>query len=145
LWHEIYSSFKQHHYRNFEGDVEFVQPRERIFYAMHVDREYLMADDFRNDFAVLVGKMKKTIMHGDYIQVFGWIQYALRSGPPTNFAKRIQLALISGRAAYACLMATLLLRSHRKPKLKQYSGPSRTCPRPSSMARAGTCATLLRD
>jgi hypothetical protein len=78
LWEVIFRSLERSRIRNGRHD-ELLPPWEDIFYAMHVDREHRMADDFTNDFHVLLGATKTIFMGGDYVQVFGWIQHVLRS------------------------------------------------------------------
>ena len=67
---------------------------------MHIQREHEAADEFRNDFHQLVQKTKIVIMRGDYVAVFGWIQYVLRKASPGNLTEEIQAALEAGKAAY---------------------------------------------
>ncbi len=99
LWLVIYRSFEQHTIR-VGARPSFISPWDVIFYSMHVDREEGMIDDFQNDFNVLTQKTRILIETGDYVAVFGWIQYVLRFGPPRDFAKQIQGALEQARAAY---------------------------------------------
>jgi hypothetical protein len=102
LWQAIYYSFER--CRLPAGGrgarSEFIGEWHNIFYTMHVEREHRMADEFVSDFEMLLGKTKTTIQQGDYLAVFGWIQYALRLNPPNGFADAIQGALIRARAAY---------------------------------------------
>ncbi len=89
LWEAIYRSLKRSYYRGQDGS-EFLEPWENIFYRLHVYREHRMVDEFENDFQGLVEKTKETIKNGDYLAVFGWIQYVLRCGPPGDFAGRFK-------------------------------------------------------
>ena len=99
LWEAIYLSLERSHIHRGQGG-EFLDPWAQIFYALHVDREHRMVDEFENDFFRLVQKTKITIEVGSYVEVFGWIQYVLRRGPPGDFAKHIQAALVGAGAAY---------------------------------------------
>src|ERR1700733_11463530 len=78
LWEVIYSTLKQAHY---EDSDELYEPWETIFYTLHIERSHKPADEFENSFYELVGDTKSTIMTGDYLEVFGWIQSVLRCGP----------------------------------------------------------------
>ena len=100
LWAGIYHNLQASFYRTVDGDAEFLDQWENIFRWIHVDREHRMIDEFQNDFHALVKKTKATIETGDYLAVFGWIQYVLRHGPPGAFADIIQAALKQGHAAY---------------------------------------------
>jgi hypothetical protein len=99
LWEAIYLSLERSHISVHRGS-EFLEPWANIFYVLHVDREHGMVDEFQNDFHRLAQKTKTTIATGNYVQVFGWIQYVLRHGAPGDFAERIQDALTGARAAY---------------------------------------------
>jgi hypothetical protein len=89
LWDVIYDSLKECRYNDSHGS-ELLDPWGRIFYSMHVYREHRMADEFENDFYDLVAKAKDVITSGNYANVFGWIQYVLRFGPPSYFAENVQ-------------------------------------------------------
>jgi hypothetical protein len=75
LWEVIHRSIDGSRYRTVEGDTELIEPWESISYHLHDQREHEMVDEFENDFDTFVQKSKRTIAHGDYLQVFGWIQY----------------------------------------------------------------------
>jgi hypothetical protein len=100
LWLEIYGFLKEGYYYNPDGADQILEPWESIFYSMHVDRDHKPADEFDNDFDTLVDDAKNKIFHGNYVEVFGWIQHVLRSNAPNGFAGRIQAALQEGKAAY---------------------------------------------
>jgi thiaminase len=100
LWEAIYKNLERSRYRDIDSVDQLLAPWETIFYTLHVDREHKPADEFENDFEELAEKAKSIITTGDYLAVFGWIQYVLRCGPPGDFAKFIQRALERGHAAY---------------------------------------------
>lgn len=96
LWETIYKSIEECRFRT----GELLEPWERISYLIHVDRHHGMADEFVSDFHGFVARTKPILVRGDYLAVFGWIQYVLRRGPPSYFAENIQCALERARAAY---------------------------------------------
>jgi|HubBroStandDraft_6_1064221.scaffolds.fasta_scaffold122011_2 hypothetical protein len=100
LWEVIYRFLAASRYRHMDANDELTAPWDKIFYSLHIRRDHAMADEFENDFDALVQKAKKAISSGKYYEVFGWIQFVLRSRPPDTFARQIQVALERGRAAY---------------------------------------------
>jgi hypothetical protein len=104
LWLVIYGSFETHsYYSSNAGRVTFLQPWEQIFFDMHVYRDHEMIDDFENDFQELSAKTRNIIEKGNYIAVFGWIEWVLRQHRLQELAEDIDRALVAGRAAYRVL------------------------------------------
>jgi hypothetical protein len=59
---------------------------------------------FNNHADQLIGEAQAIFESGDYLAVFGWLQWVLRHGPPSyQFAKKIDDALRFGCAAYRVL------------------------------------------
>jgi len=82
----------------------FDQPWADIFRRMHVARDHAMADDFKNDARKLTAQVRQIFEEGDYVAIFGWLQYVLRRpGCPRELADEIERALRTGRAAYRVL------------------------------------------
>ncbi len=101
LWHVVYKSFEQSSvYPTTGGPCYFREPWSNILYAMHVFRDGGMADDFDNDFAGLVGKTRLIFEKGDYLAVFGWLQWVLQRRPPPMFSEQVDRVLTNARAAY---------------------------------------------
>jgi hypothetical protein len=79
-------------------------PWKGILEYMHVHRDHALADEFENNARKLISKVKEIFEKGDYIAIFGWLQYVLRlSTCPRNLADEIERALRMGRAAYRVL------------------------------------------
>lgn len=102
LWAVVYESFTKHSdYPSMGGHRYFTHPWSDILYAVHVYRDGKMADDFRNDFDKVVEGIRRIFEKGDYLAVFGWLQWVLqRTATPAGFADRIDRALYGAHAAY---------------------------------------------
>jgi hypothetical protein len=63
-----------------------------------------MADEFTNDARKLISKVKPIFEKGDYVAIFGWLQYVLRLRTcPNKLPDEIERALRIGYAAYRVL------------------------------------------
>lgn len=102
LWKVVFESFKSRsQYPSMGGRRHFTEPWSEILYAMHVYRDHGMADDFRNDFDKIVKRTRQVFETGDYVAVFGWLQWVMqKTKPPYQFARQIDGALVRSRAPY---------------------------------------------
>jgi hypothetical protein len=102
LWAVIYTLLDDAtEHSSMGGDPYFGQPWESIFRYMHIYRDHAMADEFRNDARKLTLRVKQIFEKGDYVAIFGWLQFVLRlSTCPYQLADGIETALWRGRAAY---------------------------------------------
>jgi hypothetical protein len=106
LWFVVHESLDEHAFRSvdaagFRGGVIFREPWDEIFRVMHVDRDHNMIDDFKNDFRFLLEKTRVVLETGDYVALFGWIQWVLRHPRcPPDLAENIDFVLKHSRAAY---------------------------------------------
>jgi hypothetical protein len=100
LWQVVHRHFEE--FQDYlEGGLQFSEPWESIFYAMHVHRHNRMIDEFENDYNHLVRQTKEVFQKGDYVAIFGWLQWVLRRRDvPRSFSKYINAALEAARAAY---------------------------------------------
>lgn len=105
LWRVVYHSFEEYReYREWgAGDSYLKDPWAAILRLMHIYRYHRMADEFSDSFKSNVNATKVIFENGDYLSVFGWLQWVLRSNPPYRFAESIDTALSYGRAAYRVL------------------------------------------
>ncbi len=71
-----------------------------ILRRMHVVRLHLMVDDFENKWSKQREYLKKIFVSGEYTDIFGFLQWVMRSAPPEDFAKYIDNRLKFCRAAY---------------------------------------------
>jgi hypothetical protein len=105
LWRVIHTRLEEAtEYPTMGGDFYLRQPWEGIFRYMHVHRDHRMVDEFRNDASNLTGGVKQIFEKGDYVAIFGWLQYVLRLNTcPSQLAGEIEKELQRGRAAYRVL------------------------------------------
>jgi hypothetical protein len=60
-----------------------------------------MADDFKNDAKTLVKETRYIIEKGDYLEIFGWLEFVLKHRAcPYNFTAEVESILRYCRAAY---------------------------------------------
>jgi hypothetical protein len=86
------------------GEPYFGEPWSGMFRYMHVHRDHRMADEFENHPRKIIPEIKKIFTDGDYVAVFGWLQYLLRLRTcPSALPGQIDTALRNGRAAYRVL------------------------------------------
>jgi hypothetical protein len=76
-------------------------PWSEILHDMFVYRSHRMTDEFSSRFDAIVAEVKKIFAEGNYIEVFGWLQWVLRRRDcPAGFAESIEYALEVGHAPY---------------------------------------------
>ena len=102
LWLVVYKYLEADSYRSAgAGKPIFMDSWHEIFRSMHVDRDAGMIDEFKNDFHALTAKTKAVFADGDYIEIFGWLQYVFRhTKRPPSFEKLVDDVLEQERAAY---------------------------------------------
>jgi hypothetical protein len=103
LWAAVYHSISEAWWpaRMYGQRPSLGPPWDGIFYEMHVYRDGRMADDFGNDPAQLVAEAKAVFEKGNYVAVFGWLQWVLRrKDVPYGLAHQIEEALEQSGAAY---------------------------------------------
>ncbi|WP_188913261.1 hypothetical protein [Salinarimonas ramus] len=73
----------------------------RILRDKHVLRDHLPIDEFDSDFHFQMESLKKIFWEGDYVLVFGTLQWILRHAScPPNLARGVDFCLQRARAAY---------------------------------------------
>ena len=106
LWHVVYESISGSRINDYGMGSSHIlgEPWANILYDHYVFREQRMADEFINDFKLLIEPIKNIFATGDYVQVFGFLQFVLRHRDhPYDFTGDIDRALAYGRAAYRVL------------------------------------------
>lgn len=107
LWQVIYESLSSSTYDQgggFGSDIRVVDPWLTILYDKHVLRDHKFADEFDSEARYQIEQVKRIIAQGDYIQVFGFVQWVLRHPKkPYQFERTIEWALKTSRAAYTLL------------------------------------------
>lgn len=103
LWVAVYQSITQClELARMFGEVDTLHdPWLSIFFRTHIYRNSGMIDEFDRDPDVLIASAKTLIQTGDYISIFGWLQWILRQKDrPAGLARAIDDALREGHAAY---------------------------------------------
>jgi len=108
LWAVFYESFQSSISRGssiaFGTRPFFVHPWSQILYDKHVHRDHEMADEFDGHCEALVPALKAIFEDGDYIDVFGFVQWVLRHpNRPHGLSEKVEQALQRSRAAYRLL------------------------------------------
>jgi hypothetical protein len=61
-------------YARFDGSLV------SLLYDWHVTRRFRAADEFRPRYVDWVAELKSLFMEGDYLEIFGFVQWVLRHG-----------------------------------------------------------------
>lgn len=102
LWHIVYGSMEGAVVPStYNRRARIGRPWDAILKHRHVFKNHRPSDEFDNDAGICIGMVKDIFMNGDYIDIFGFIEFVLRLQIlHVSFAERIRAALVSGRAAY---------------------------------------------
>jgi hypothetical protein len=85
-------------------------PWSTILRHMHTDRYHRMEDEFVDTFKVVVAETKEIFQEGNYVAVFGWLQWVFRrQACPSQFPQQIDAALRIGHAAYRLIERTTIV------------------------------------
>jgi hypothetical protein len=105
LWSVIYKHLKDAtKYSTMGGEPCFDERWSGILRFMHVHRDHKMVDEFTNNPHKIISEVKEIFTKGDYVAVFGWLQFLLRlRACPHNLPKEIDRTLWRGHAAYRVL------------------------------------------
>jgi hypothetical protein len=77
-------------------------PFVKLLYDWHVTRCFKAADDFTSSFDYWLGELKTVFMEGDYLRIFGFVQWVLRhAAKPYELEIEVERSLRESRAAYA--------------------------------------------
>lgn len=96
LWQLVYNSIS----REFFDGVSCGTKWDSILYNYHVMNKHLPADEFIGVEAT-IPYLKRIILKGDYISVFGFLQWVIRHKEvPDGFASALELILVQCGAAY---------------------------------------------
>jgi hypothetical protein len=84
-------------------------PWRLILTDQHVHRQHRMLDEFTNSYRTLRDQLKQIFASGDYLQIFGFLQFVIRHPKcPYRFADLIDGELKSARAAYRVMDYTIV-------------------------------------
>jgi hypothetical protein len=109
LWNKVYNDLSECTEGSDYGSSYFEKPWSTILRDEHVYHKYGMADDFKNDAKTLIQKTRTLFESGDYVQIFGWLEFVLKHpARPAPFAKTIENILVNCRAAYRVVDVTVI-------------------------------------
>jgi hypothetical protein len=86
----------------FSGKWVLMEPWMNVLLRYHIERLRLASDEFISDLRPNLARIKKIIFGNDYTQIFGFLQFALRTRLPDRaFIDELKRVLLVSRAAYA--------------------------------------------
>ena len=101
LWDRFYTLLSKATHQPDFGKSFITRPWSTILKDEHVYRRHRMADDFTDRAAVLVKHTRDVFELGDYIAIFGWLEFVIKHPAcPTDVADDIEGILRHCRAAY---------------------------------------------
>jgi hypothetical protein len=78
LWRVVYDHLCEAREDGPMGNARVSIPWSTILREMHTFRYHRMDDEFTYAFKVVVRETKALFVKGDYVEVFGWLQWVLR-------------------------------------------------------------------
>jgi hypothetical protein len=113
LWNVIYRTLEGGSYvesGGYSSGRYFVEPWENILYGMHVTKNQGMADEYDNTFNFQVPRIKSIFQKGDYVAVYGWLQWVLRRHDvPSELPRVIGWVLENHGAGYRLINENTLV------------------------------------
>ena len=109
VWELVLTSIEgDSHHREYSG--RYLDGRwARILKDRQVDRLHLPIDELSLKFDVVSATIKQLIWDGDYVQVFGFLEYVIRHpASPNQFSEHVVRVLKSVRAAYTIVDKTVV-------------------------------------
>lgn len=101
LWALVYQELQGSSVSRGIGPQILAAPWHTILYVDHVYRQHRPADEFTIRSDDHVARLKKVFLDGNYVRVFGFLQYVLRrQDRPYQFEKIVAGLLRSSKAAY---------------------------------------------
>ncbi len=76
------------------------RPWNQILKGVHVYREHKLIDDFSTDLNPALAVVRRVFERGSYAEIYGWLQFVLRSNRSREFAERIAAILKYCRSPY---------------------------------------------
>lgn len=101
LIHSEYSRSSKYFEGGFSGSVRLIDPWKTVLRRNHIERNHQASDEFTDDFNINLSHIKKIMFRRNYTEIFGFLQFALRTRRlfPT-FPVELQRVLSASRAAY---------------------------------------------
>jgi hypothetical protein len=80
----------------------------KVLRSVHIFHEHLLADEFSNRFSKAIEPVKLVFEKGNYVDIYGWLQFVLRQKPSADFAKQLEVRLRYCRAPYRVVDGEIL-------------------------------------
>lgn len=102
LWYFVHASIAyEEDYQRPRSQYPIADPWHTIMLREWILRQHRPVDEFNDQFVLQQAVIKQRIMSGDYVQVFGFLQFVLRNDKlPEGLAANIAMALERTRSAY---------------------------------------------
>ncbi|MDX1921541.1 MAG: hypothetical protein SFW65_00240 [Alphaproteobacteria bacterium] len=101
LWLLIHTDLQQGKYfSRFDNNFHLSAKWEKLLHRKHIFVDHKMVDEFISDPSVLISKVKKIINSGDYVEVYGFLQWVLRENKEAIDIEKVKLILKRTHAAY---------------------------------------------
>lgn len=101
LWAVIYEMIPKVDAGSVTVRWEVGEPWDSLLRRHHVMRLHRPADEYNANYQVNIDFLKSTIMQGNYVQVFGLMQWILREDEtPAGLSAAVDKVLVFARAAY---------------------------------------------
>jgi hypothetical protein len=78
LWNKVYNDLSECVEITDYGSSYLDKPWSTILRDEHVYHKHGMVDDFKNDSKVLTQNLRTLFGSGDYVQIFGWLEFILK-------------------------------------------------------------------
>jgi hypothetical protein len=102
LWDVFYNLLQDARRPDLTSDPDLEGPFAQLLFDWHVGRCFRAADEFNPAHNYWREELKEVFMRGDYIQIFGFVQWMLRHGnKPYQSEIEVDRVLEESRAAYA--------------------------------------------
>ncbi|MDI3562542.1 AbiJ-NTD4 domain-containing protein [Bradyrhizobium sp. Arg816] len=143
LWERIHKFLSDVERHNDYASNSFDKPWSTILRDEFVWRQDGMVDDFENDAKKLTKKVRAVFEKGDYIAVFGWLEFVLKHpASPPAFADHIERVLKYCRVAYRVVDKKVICPVASDAEHQTIEKRSLTSLPVSSTVRAPTSAML---
>lgn len=118
LWRVVHDSLREaRRWVDYAPAATLESPWQNILRDMYTYRYHRMT--FTNDADALIAEVQNVFERGDYVALFGWLQWVLRRRDcPVMFSEKIDYALQFGHAAYRVLDRRTIVPMGSETELK---------------------------
>jgi hypothetical protein len=110
LWAVFFNVLQETSVGDLHDQRDVQEPFLSLLHGWHVTRCFKAADEFTSSFDYWLEELKAVFMEGDYVKIFGFVQWVLRhEAKPYRLEVEIDDALQASRAAYALLASDTIV------------------------------------